>query len=77
MVIPGIGGEKSAAMYTKGKKVLTNAVIGIIIVFFAWLVIDTIMKVLIDPGTIGSGKPAELLKGLGPWNEIKCSATVR
>lgn len=73
MIVPGIGGEKSATALTKGKKVITNALVGILIVFFAWLVIDTIIKMLVDPTTIGSGRTAELLKGLGPWNEIKCT----
>ena len=73
MIIPGIGGEKSAAALTKGKKVITNALVGIVIVFFAWLLIDTIIKLLADPTNIGSGKTAEILKVLGPWNEIKCA----
>ena len=73
MIVPGFGGEKSATALTKGKKVITNALIGIVIIFFAWLAIDTILKVLVDPGQLGSGKAVEIGK-VGPWNEIKCTS---
>ncbi len=68
MIIPGIGGEKSVPMYQKGKKVLTNAVIGILIIFLAWLTIDTIIKALAGQ-EIGRAGVAKIF---GPWNEIKC-----
>lgn len=68
MIIPGVGGEKSVAMYTKGKKVLTNTMIGLVIVFLAWLTIDTIIKALAGQN-IGERKVAEIF---GPWNQIKC-----
>lgn len=79
MLIPGIGGEKSVAMYTKGKKVLTNTLIGILIIFLAWLTIDTIIKAV--AGQIGSSGPARIPTkvglspgNLGPWNKIECVA---
>lgn len=78
MLIPGIGGEKSVPMYQKGRKVLTNAVFGILIIFLAWLTVDTIIKVL--AGQFGSEGPARIPTkvgfspgNLGPWNKIECS----
>lgn len=68
MVIP-IG---STDRLTKGRKVLTNTLIGIAIVFFAWLGIDTIIKVLAEPDRLLSGQPANI-QGLGPWNKIECN----
>lgn len=66
MIIP----TSSADRLTKGKKVLTNTLIGIAIVFFAWLAIDTIIKVLAGQN-LTSGTPAEI-QGYGPWNKIDC-----
>ncbi|MBU0750005.1 hypothetical protein KKH15_00615 [Patescibacteria group bacterium] len=48
-----------------GRTVLTNAVIGMVIVLSSWLVVDFIMKSLYNPdATIGNTTK------LGPWNEI-------
>lgn len=63
MVVPGVGGEKSAGQYIKGKKVLTNTVIGLLIIFVAWLMIDTAIK------AVGS-----LNSNFGPWNQIQCTS---
>src|SRR3989338_3792753 len=53
--------------YTRGRKVLLNAFIGVLIIFFAWLAVDTIIKILakqtVSPGGIS---------GYGPWNQIPC-----
>lgn len=68
MIVPGIGGEKSAPVFIKGKKVVTNTLIGIAIVFFAWLAIDTIIK-LIAGQDIGKGETGKLYL---PWNQIEC-----
>lgn len=46
----------------KGKGILTNTVIGLIIMLVAWLVVDTVMKTL-----AGS-------KAYGMWREIQCVA---
>lgn len=80
MIVPGIGGEKSVPMYQKGKKVLTNTIIGILIIFLAWLTIDTIIKAL--AGQLGSSSPALIPArvgfspgNLGPWNKIECKFT--
>lgn len=68
MLLPGFGGEKSVSMYQRGKKVLTNTVIGIIIVFLAWLAIDTVIKIL--GGKIASDfQSSEYM----PWNAIQCT----
>lgn len=81
MLIPGVGGEKSVAMYTKGKKVLTNTLIGIIVIFLAWLTIDTIIKALGGKMAAGPDREAEerslydiTITGteFGPWNRIDC-----
>ncbi|GEM_PF-1532812 len=66
MVIPGA----SSSRLEKGKKVLTNTFIGIAIVFFAWLAIDTIIKLLAGQN-LTSGEPAQI-QGYGPWNKIEC-----
>ena len=57
----------SPSSHEKGKKVLWTAVIGIAIIFFGWLGIDTIMKMVAYTG--GKGQT------YGPWNEIQCSDT--
>src|SRR3989338_2622443 len=68
MIIPIVGGE-GGPMYERGKKAFFNTIIGILIIFFAWVAIDTVVKLL--AGQIGSGRPAELNQ-YGPWNTINC-----
>lgn len=48
----------------RGRDAITAAVIGIVVALGAWLIIDTIVKML----TSGAGLPSDL----GPWNKIKC-----
>ncbi len=49
---------------SKATGMLTNVVVGFVMVMAAWLIVDTIMKMLIDPDV-----------GFGMWNEIgDCSA---
>ena len=69
IMLPSLGGD--AGMLTRGKKVLTNTLIGILIVFFAWLGIDTIIKVLSGQNLI-SGETAKIV---GPWNQLECKAS--
>ena len=52
----------SETRVTLGKTILTSALIGIVIVFLAWIMVDTIVKVL-------TGKN-ELVSRFGPWNTI-------
>ena len=49
---------------TKAKEMFTNAIIGLFILLAAWLVIDTVMKVLYKQPTTPVG--------FGPWNNVKC-----
>ena len=62
MVIAGVRGG-SSQQFTQGKKVLTNAVIGIVILFTAWLMVDTLLK------SIGYST-----ENFGPWNVIQCES---
>lgn len=55
----------------KGKKIIWNTMVGLSIVFFAWLAIDTIIK-LVAGQNIGSGQPATI-RGYGPWNKLTCT----
>lgn len=45
------------------KKKLTNALIGLIIIFAAWLVVDTLLK-----ATLSGGQTE-----FGPWSQIECA----
>jgi hypothetical protein len=58
-------------MFEKGKKILWNVAKGLAIVFFAWVAIDTIIKVIADQNLV-SGAPATI-NGWGPWNTIECT----
>lgn len=71
----------SAGALEKGKKILTNTVIGIAIIFFAWLGVDTIIKIVAarpnyEIGTSRTGIVPQVQRGgrikFGPWNEIDC-----
>ena len=64
MVLSGFQGG-NPALWTKGKKVLTNTLIGIVIIFGSWLAIDTLLK------TIGAYQHAASSK-FGPWHVIEC-----
>ncbi len=60
------GGSSEAI--SSARSMLTNVIIGFIILLSSWLIIDTIMKMFLDPKLFGTeGK-------YGPWNEIKCVA---
>jgi len=59
MVTAGMSGNYNSLGDTK--KTLTNAIIGIIIIFAAWLIVDTLMKGIANGGQ---------LTGLGMWNSI-------
>ena len=57
-------GSASEERVKAGKKILTNAIIGVIIVFVAWLLVDTIIKVM-------TGSLVQNFFGtFGPWNRI-------
>lgn len=76
MVVP-FGGEKSASMHTKGKKVITNALVGLAIVFFSWVLVDTTIKA-VGGQRIGASETGQVLMSggtFGPWNVINCNIT--
>jgi len=53
MTAGGEGGK------SEGKQMLTNVIIGLVILLAAWLIVDTIMKVMFSDSV-----------NFGPWNEI-------
>jgi len=72
MVLSGFQGG-NASLYKKGTTVLTNAVIGILIIFCSWIAIDTLLK------TIGAYQHAVTVSPLskfGPWHVIECVSPV-
>jgi len=66
MVWAGVKGGDSGMM-KKGKDIMTNSIIGIVIIFSSWLLIDTLMKGL------GAYQYATS-PNFGPWNKIECQA---
>lgn len=65
----------SEQRWTLGKNILTSTLIGVIIVFVAWLGVDTIIKVLTGAA---AGETGSLFRNLplwfAPWNEVPISA---
>lgn len=57
-ILTSAGSEQKV---TEGKTAIYRAIWGLVIVFAAWLIVDTIIKWFVDP---------EFLKILGPWNAI-------
>lgn len=53
------GGDSGAI--SEAREMITNVVIGFIILLSAWLIVDTIMKMFVDAS-------------FGPWNKIDCVA---
>jgi hypothetical protein len=51
------GGEPGKA--SEGKRIFWNVGVGLALILAAWLIIDLIMKVLVDQGAT-----------FGPWNEV-------
>lgn len=58
------GGSES--QLSKGKDIIKNTILGIVIVLASWLVIDTIMVSFTNLTEEGSSS------SWGPWNEIEC-----
>ena len=59
----------SAEGRTKARNRVVNAVLGLVIVLAAWLLIDSLMKVIYNSGASAIGVAA-----LGPWNSILSDA---
>lgn len=78
MIIPSLGAG-SVGMYERGKHTLWNVLIGFVIVFFSWIILDTIIKVIVGgQNNLASTVPGGLFPGpggqpLGPWNKIECA----
>lgn len=53
-----------------GKRILINAIVGAVIVFLAWITVDTIIKILTGVLPFGGPSPGELSKQWGPWNQL-------
>jgi Type IV secretion system pilin len=64
------GGNVGAKETAKSK--FTNAFIGLVIVLAAWLIVDTLMRALLNGGTgvLSNG----VYTGSGPWSQIECVA---
>lgn len=57
---------------SKAKKILLNTVTGIALVFFSWIIIDTVIKIV--GGKIVSGEGVIRRDSFLPWNKIECVA---
>lgn len=58
------GGNPSALQDAKSR--FTNAFIGLLIVLSAWILVDTLMRGIVN-GTNGE------IENYGPWSEVKCA----
>ena len=54
--------------YNRAKDLIKSILIGIIIILAAWLIIDTVMRALLNDGGV--------VENFGPWNEVQCSSQV-
>lgn len=63
----------SPGMREKGKKVIFNVLWGLAIIFFSWIAIDTMMKLV--GSRLVAGAPAFSGSDFGPWNELRCTVT--
>lgn len=68
ILIAGPSEERQAA----GKKILTTTVIGLIIVFLSWLIVDTAIKVA--TGNFSAAGTGAFIQDFGPWNQIDPTA---
>jgi len=60
--------EGNPAALTAAKQSFTNAFIGLIIFLCAWLIVDTLLRQLLD------GKNGEInIEGYGPWTQVRCT----
>ncbi len=69
-----LAGSYSEEQVKKGKEFITAAVIGLIIILFAWLIVDTTIKVLVGDVTIfdQTGTGGAGFSNVGPWNDFQC-----
>jgi hypothetical protein len=57
-------------LLTKGKKIITGAVVGIVIVVFAWVIVNTVLRVLVK-GSITASGDVQILSGT--WWSPSCT----
>jgi hypothetical protein len=62
--------EGNPAALNAAKESFTNAFIGLIIFLSAWLIVDTLLRQLLD------GKNGEIA-GWGPWTQVKCTSQTK
>lgn len=58
---------------SEAKSMMTNTVIGLIILLASWMVVNTLMTVFLTGGAQGTGVPTLPIIGL-PWNQIECTS---
>lgn len=63
-------GDTHAVSEARG--MMTNSIIGFVILLAAWLVIDTLLKVVVND----SDSAVQQMIGVGMWNKIECVAYV-
>ncbi|MCR4284185.1 MAG: pilin [Parcubacteria group bacterium] len=61
-----VTGAGNPGQLEKGKNYLTWAVIGLVVAFAGWIIVDTIIKAL----TVKTNWGASASWSFGPWNEI-------
>ena len=69
MIFVGAYSEKQVET---GKEILTNAVVGLLIILFAWFTVNIIIKVMVGGTDVFSSTGAGQFKNLAPWNSIAC-----
>ena len=77
MIFAGAYSEKQVET---GKEILQNAIIGLLIILFAWLIVDTLIKALVSDYTASDimkqTSTGASFKNLGPWNSIQCKPLI-
>lgn len=80
MVVAGFnlvtsGGNRSKLDDAKQK--LSNALIGVLIMFSAWLLVDTLLKAALPTDSGGNAVVQLGQRNFGPWNQISCAGGQR
>jgi hypothetical protein len=65
------GGNQAAL--DAAKRAFQNAIIGLLIVMSAWLLVDTLMRSLLE----GDGDLGATFSGWGPWSEVRCTSETK
>lgn len=58
-----VSAQGDTGKISQAHSIFTNVLIGLVITLSAWLIIDTVMKTLLDEG---------FSSGLGAWNQVQC-----